>query len=264
MDPRHGTFPRIQIGPFWTTQLVPEKQQEALREVRRAYMDPEVRRGLAEMISEEHIALKLYDWFLSHYIVDHRVARKVTDEDGTTAVLDIYNAYLRERWTYRKRYWDFFPKRIKFAFEVPAAAAAEGTSAVVDPGSAVVDVLDADNSKASPGSAAVNTAPTTHLASISQMNAYLFCRKFGIRELIMDCLDSLERHYEQGKAEAEQAAIQSAREAARKAGLSEDAPLKRKRGRRPKPKLDPFTSPPAEPVLISESSVVTRMSLQDG
>jgi hypothetical protein len=220
-DPRHGPGPRIQVGPFWSMMPIPDKHLQLLRDLQSQFQDEAVLRALAEMLSEAEIPIKYYEWFVSHYARDHRTTQEIDVGDGSTAMLDVHDSYRSSRWAVRKRHWDFFGKRVKVAFEADGA---------------------------------------THLVSVSQLNAFLFARRFGLRELIVDVFDELERHYEQGKVESEMAAIRAAREAAREAGLPEDAPLKRKRGRRRKPKDAP---PPVEPVMLSEGTVTTRLSLQD-
>jgi hypothetical protein len=220
-DPRQGPGPRVQVGPFWSMLPVPDKHLQLLRDLQHQYRDEDVLRGLADMLGEEDIPLKYYEWFVSHYARDHRTTCEVVMSDGSTAMLDVHDSYKSSRWAVRKRHWDFFGKRVKVAFDVDGR---------------------------------------THLASVSQLNAYMFARRFGLKELILDAHDQLERHYEQGKVESEAAAIRAAKEAAREAGLPEDAPLKRKRGRRRKPKDAP---PPVEPVMLSAGTVTTRLSLQD-
>jgi hypothetical protein len=220
-DPRSGPGPKIEIGPFWSMLPVPEKHIQLVRDLQQHYRDESVRRGLADMLSEQEIPLKMYEWFVSHFARDHRTSREVTLPDGSTAILDVHDAYRSSRWAVRKRHWDFFGKRIKVAFDV------DGKS---------------------------------YIASVSQLNAYIFAKRFALKELILDVYDDLERHFEQGKVASEAAALKAAQEAAREAGLPEDAPLKRKRGRRRKPKDAPV---PVEPVMLSEGSVTTRLSLQD-
>jgi hypothetical protein len=220
-DPRNGPGPRIDVGPFWSMLPIPDKHLQLLRDLQAQFRDEATLRALAEMLSEAEIPIKYYEWFVSHYARDHRTTQEIDVGDGSTAMLDVHDSYRSSRWAVRKRHWDFFGKRVKVAFDVDGA---------------------------------------THLVSVSQLNAFLFARRFGLRELILDVHDDLERHYEQGKVESEAAAIRAAREAAREAGLPEDAPLKRKRGRRRKPKDAP---PPVEPVMLSEGTVTTRLSLQD-
>jgi hypothetical protein len=210
------------VGPFELTMPIPDKQLQMLRDLQYEFRDPERLRGLADMLGEERVSLKLYDWFVSRFTQDHRTLREVRLQDGSSAILDVNSAFRSDRWAVRKRHWDFFGKRAKVAFDVDGAR---------------------------------------HMVSVSQLNAYLFVHRFGVKELVLDVYDELVRHYEQGKVEAEAAAIRAAKEAAREAGLPEDGPLKRKRGRRRKPRDLP---PPIEPVMLSEGSVTTRLSLQDG
>jgi hypothetical protein len=210
------------VGPFELTMPIPDKQLQMLRDLQYEFRDVEKLRGLADMLSEERISLKLYDWFVSRFTQDHRTLREVRLQDGSSAILDVNSAFRSDRWAVRKRHWDFFGKRAKVAFEVDGVQ---------------------------------------HMVSVSQLNAYLFVHRFGVKELALKVYDELVAHYEQGKVEAEAAAIRAAKEAAREAGLPEDAPLKRKRGRRRKPRDLP---PPIDPVMLSEGSVTTRLSLQDG
>lgn len=220
-DPREGPGPRLEVGPFWSMLPIPDKHLQLLRDLQAHFRDEDVLCGLAEMLAEEQIPIKYYEWFVSHYARDHRTTQEIDVGDGSTAMLDVHDSYRSSRWAVRKRHWDFFGKRIKVAFDVGGK---------------------------------------TYLVSVSQLNAYLFARRFRLRDLIMEVYDQLERHYEQGKVESERAAIRAAKEAAREAGLPEDAPLKRKRGRRRKPKDAP---PPIDPVMLSEGTVTTRLSLQD-
>lgn len=210
------------VGPFELTMPIPDKQLQMLRDLQYEFRDADRLRGLADMLAEERISLKLYDWFVSRFTQDHRTLREVRLQDGSSAILDVNSAFRSDRWAVRKRHWDFFGKRAKVAFDVDGKR---------------------------------------HMVSVSQLNAYLFVHRFGVKELILKVYDELVQHYERGKVEAEAAAIRAAKEAAREAGLPEDGPLKRKRGRRRKPRDMP---PPIEPVMLSEGSVTTRLSLQDG
>jgi hypothetical protein len=220
-DPRKGPGPRIEVGVFWSMLPVPEKHLQLIRDLQHEYRDEETRRGLAEMLAENDIPLKYYKWFVANYARDHRTSKEIALGDGSTAILDVHDAYRSAQWAVRKRHWDFFGKRIKVAFDVDGAS---------------------------------------HIVSLSQLNAFLFAKRFGLRDLILDAFDELERHFEQGKAESEAAAIRAAKQAAREAGLPEDAPLKRKRGRRRK---EPGLPEPIQPIMLSEGTVVTRLSLQD-
>jgi len=220
-DPRKGPGPKVEIGVFWSLLPIPEKHAQLIRDLQHEYRQEETLRELAEMLSEKDIPLKYYKWFVSHYTRDHRTAKEIAMPDGSTAILDVHDAYRSAQWAVRKRHWDFFAKRIKVAFDVDGAS---------------------------------------HIVSLSQLNAFLFAKRFGLHDLILDAYDNLERHFEQGKAESEAAAIRAAKQAAREAGLPEDAPLKRKRGRRRKEHCAPEPPPP---IMLSEGTVVTRLSLQD-
>jgi hypothetical protein len=217
------------LAPFVPREPLPDKQMIMLREMRSMFEGARgevLLRELVEMITEVSIPLRLYDWFVSRYAARHRMTREVRMPDGTSAVLDIHTAYRSDRWAARKRHWDFFCKRVKLDFE-----------------------LDGQR----------------HTTSVSQLHAFLFVRRFRLRELLLERRAEVERDYEQGKVEAEAAALRAAQKAAREAGLPADAPLKRKRGRRRKPRPgDPdYEPPPPDMVMLSAVSVQTRISLQD-
>ena len=217
------------IGPFVPREPLPEKQVMMLREMRPLFEGPRSQtllRDLADMISERTVPLRLYDWFVSRYAARHRMTREVHMPDGTSAVLDIHTAYRSDRWAARKRHWDFFCKRVKLDFSVDGAA---------------------------------------HTTSVSQLHAFLFVRRFRLRELLMERRAEVERDYEEGLAAAEAAALRAAERAAREAGLPEGTPLKRKRGRRrkPRPGEPDYIPPPPDFVMLSAVSVQTRISLQD-
>lgn len=212
---------RTQIGPFYSYGYIPEKQEMMLRDLKEHFSTDEDLRMLADMINEESIPLKIYDWFVSKYTQEFRISREVAMPDGTRAILDVHNAYRSDRWAVRKRHWDFLCKRIKVAFDV------DGKELVT---------------------------------SVTQLNAFVFVKRFRLKELILQNLQAVNEHYEKGKQASEEAARNAARQAAIEAGLSLDAPLKRKRGRRRKPKEGPKG---IEPILLSECSVKTKLSLQD-
>ena len=233
-DPTNSTQPGAElltIGPFYSYSHVPENQQIMLRSLRSYFEttagEPNevVLQDLADLIDEKHCALKIYDWFVSQYTKEHRMCRHITAPDGVgTAVVDIHNAYKSDRWAVRKRHWDFACKRIKVAFKVGGKV---------------------------------------YVTAVTQLNAFVFVHKFGIKDLLVENMAAVEAHYEKGKRESENAAIEAARALALAKGLPADAPLKRKRGRRKKPKTSTSTAPPPEPILLSECSVRTRLSLQD-
>lgn len=217
------------IGPFYSYCLIPENQQVMLRSLRSYFEHPDgtpneaILQALADMIDEKHCSLKLFDWFVSQYTKEHRMCRQVVAPDGAgTAVVDIHNAYKSDRWAVRKRHWDFACKRIKVAFRLNGRV---------------------------------------YVTAVTQLNAFVFVHKFGIKALLLDNKAAVEAHYEKGRKESEQAAVQAARALASAKGLPEGAPLKRKRGRRKKIKT--AAAPPPDPILLSECSVKTRLSLQD-
>ena len=221
----------VNIGPFYSYSHIPENQQIMLRTLRLYFEHPDgtpneaILQDLADLIDEKHCTLKLYEWFVSQYAKEHCICRQVVAPDGAgTAVVDIHNAYKSDRWAVRKRHWDFACKRIKVAFSL-------GTR--------------------------------TYVTAVTQLNAFVFVHKFGIKALLVEIKDLVEAHYEKGRAESERAAIEAAQALALSKGLPADAPLKRKRGRRKKPKTSATTAPPPEPMLLSECSVKTRLSLQD-
>jgi hypothetical protein len=219
---------RTEVGPFFSYGYIPEKQLTMLRDIVPWFKDEDSLVELADMISEKSIPLKLYDWFVAHYAKEFRMSREVIMPDGNTAVMDIHNAYWIDRWAVRKRHWDFLCKRIKVAFHA----------------------LDKD-----------------WVTSITQLNAFVFVKRFKLKALLLDSGGSLlglvRAHYEKGKEASERAAQEAALQAAREAGLAVDgsAPLKRKRGRRRKDKKQ--VQVPVDPVMLSEGSVKTRISLQD-
>jgi hypothetical protein len=233
-DPTDSTQPGAElttIGPFFSYSHIPENQQIMLRSLRKSFEHPDgstnetMLRDLADMIDEKHAPIKLYDWFVAQYVKQHRMCRQVVAPDGTgTAVIDIHNAYKSDRWAVRKRHWDFACKRIKVAFRMGSK---------------------------------------TYVTAVTQLNAFVFVHKFGITGLLLENLEAVKVHYEKGREESERAAIEAAKCLASDRGLPEDAPLKRKRGRRRKPKAMPNVAPPPEPILLSECSVKTRLSLQD-
>jgi hypothetical protein len=214
---------RTQIGPFYSYGYIPEKQQTMLRDLKDHFATEEDLRALADMINETSVPLKIYDWFVSRYAQDFRISREVTMQDGTQAILDVHNAYRSDRWAVRKRHWDFLCKRIKVAFNV------DGKDWVT---------------------------------SVTQLNACVFVKRFRLKELILQNMAAVVEHYEKGKRDSEEAAQKAARQAAIEAGVSLDVPLKRKRGRRRKPKEAALT-PVNDPILLSECSVKTKLSLQD-
>lgn len=227
--PGGGSGAAASVGPFVPREPLPDKQLMMLREMRATF---EGERGeamlleLAAMIGEADVPLRLYDWFVSRYAARHRMTREVRMPDGTSAVLDIHTAYKSDRWAARKRHWDFFCKRVKLDFRVDGRR---------------------------------------HTTSVSQLHAFLFVRRFRLRELLLERREEVERDFEQGRAEAEAAAQRAAERAAREAGLPEGTPVKRKRGRRRKPRPgDPdYEPPPPDLVMLSAVSVQTRISLQD-
>jgi hypothetical protein len=223
-----------QVGPFYSYGYIPEKQLTMLRDIVHWFKDDADMVALADMISERTIPLKLYDWFVAHYTKEFRMSREVVGGPGaapdSVSVVDIHHSYWVDRWAVRKRHWDFLCKRIKVAFR------AEGKEWVT---------------------------------SITQLNAFVFVKRFRLKELLLEHLDAVKAHYEKGKLESENAAHQAALQAAREAGIDVEScasggvPLKRKRGRRRKNKSesnDAFTS---APMMLSECSVKTRLSLQD-
>lgn len=213
---------RTQIGLFYSYGYIPEKQEMMLRDLKDQFSTDEDLRMLADMINEDSVPLKIYDWFVSKYAQQFRISREVSMPDGTRAILDVHNAYRSDRWAVRKRHWDFLCKRIKVAFDV------DGKEFVT---------------------------------SVTQLNAFVFVKRFRLKELILQNMQAVTEHYEKGKEASEEAARNAARQAAVEAGVSLDAPLKRKRGRRRKPKDGPKDD--TEPILLSECSVKTKLSLQD-
>lgn len=226
----------LTIGPFYSYSHIPENQQAMLRTLRLYFEHPDgtpneaILRDLADLIDEKHCTLKLYEWFVSQYAKEHRICRQVITPDGAgTAVVDIHNAYKSDRWAVRKRHWDFACKRIKVAFKLGDTP----------------------------------STTRTYVTAVTQLNAFVFVHKFGIKNLLLDNKAVVEAHYEKGREESERAALEAARALAAAKGLPADAPLKRKRGRRKKPKASSTIAPPPEPMLLSECSVKTRLSLQD-
>lgn len=223
---------RTEVGPFFSYGYIPEKQLTMLRDIVHWFKDEETLVELADMISEGSIPLKLYDWFVAHYAKEFRMSREVIMPDGNTAVMDIHSAYWIDRWAVRKRHWDFLCKRIKVAFRV------QGRDWVT---------------------------------SITQLNAFVFVKRFRLKALLLEAhaaddkclLDVVRTHFERGREASERAAQEAAVEAAREAGIQLDGtvPLKRKRGRRRKDRKK--VNIPADPIMLSEGSVKTRISLQD-
>lgn len=217
------------VGPFQPLVPLPDKQAMMLREMRPAFEGEDAEAtldALVDMVTERTVPLRLLDWFVSRYAQRHRMTREVQMPDGSSAVLDVYAAYRNDRWAVRKRHWDFFCKRLKLAFEHRGER---------------------------------------YVTSLSQLNAFLFVRRFRIRALLLKRRETVERDMEEGRARDEAAALRAAERAAREAGLPEGAPLQRKRGRRRKPTPeDPDYVPPTEDmVMLSAVSVQTRVSLQD-
>jgi len=145
----------------------------------------------------------------------------------SVSVVDIHHSYWVDRWAVRKRHWDFLCKRIKVAFR------AEGKEWVT---------------------------------SITQLNAFVFVKRFRLKELLLEHMDAVKAHYEKGKLESENAAQEAALQAAREAGIDVEnagGTLKRKRGRRRKNKAAADDAFMSAPMMLSECSVKTRLSLQD-
>ncbi len=231
VKPEGQEAPLTQVGPFYSYGYIPEKQLTMLRDIVHWFKDDADMVALADMISERTIPLKLYDWFVAHYTKEFRMSREVLSAPAASpiqaSVVDIHHSYWVDRWAVRKRHWDFLCKRIKVAFR------AEGKEWVT---------------------------------SITQLNAFVFVKRFRLKELLLEHLDAVKAHYEKGKLESERAAQEAAEQAAREAGIdvsaSGGAPLKRKRGRRRKDKSAGAEIDSA-PMMLSECSVKTRLSLQD-
>lgn len=146
----------VRIGPFYTYGPLPEKQQGMIRNLLPHFDEPSLRE-LALMISESEIPLRMYDWVVTNFTKEKQVAREVFDADGTSTIVDIHSAYKNDRWSVRKRHWDFFCKRIKIAFDVDGK---------------------------------------TYVTAVTQLNSFLFAKRLRLKEFIQEHHDEIQTHYQ--------------------------------------------------------------------
>lgn len=104
-----------QVGPFYTYEKLPAKQLAMLQELGLYYTEERLRRLVHEI--EHGVALRLYDWLVTNYSKEHRILRIIETERGSECV-DVHEYYTSWRWALRKRYFDFFAKRIKLFFDL--------------------------------------------------------------------------------------------------------------------------------------------------